>query len=150
MIRPAIPTDLDRLVRLQAHLAAPAPELLSSFEALGTCLVTLERESGRPVGYALLIGDSHLAELVVHPAYRREGRARALLRTVIGQLEPGTRLTLTVAADNDPARSLYESLGFEVCGRLPEFYEIEGDDEMGDSDAETTDAILYAYERSSE
>lgn len=164
MIRPARPTDVESLRALQSHLAAPAPELLASFEALGTCLVSvagfasadgIARRStggitgrvqrgdspcpgGQPVGYALLLGDAHLAELVVHPAHRREGRGRALLGALIEQCDPGSRVTLTVAEPNEAARSLYESMGFEVVGHLPEFYEIDGCEDP-------IDAVAYAY-----
>nr|WP_305882815.1 GNAT family N-acetyltransferase [Halobellus rarus] len=93
-----------------------------------------------PVGYVLLIGgdDVHLAELVVHPAHRREGRGRALLRAAIDRQEPGTRVTLAVAADNGPARSLYESVGFRRIDYRASFYEegVEG----------SRDAVVYAYD----
>ena len=160
MIRPARSTDLDALADLQSSLAAPAPELLASVPQVGTCLVSVDHggPTARPVGYALVIGDGHLAELVVHPAYRREGRARALLSAVIAELEPGTRVTLTVAVDNDPARSLYESMGFEAIGRQPEFFEIgsvdpdekgsqtDATDHETDATDRTVDAVVYAYE----
>ena len=123
---------------------------------------------------ALVVGEAHLAELVVHPAHRREGRARALLSAVIAEQEPGTRVTLTVAVDNDPARSLYESVGFEAIGRQPEFFKIEsterdaaesqtdasdvaegktdannaaeGKADASDSTDRTVDAVVYAYD----
>ncbi|WP_336024253.1 GNAT family N-acetyltransferase [Halobellus salinisoli] len=141
MIRPAHSADLDALTELQSYLAAPAPELLASVPALGTCLVSVAGggRTDRPVGYVLVIGDAHIAEVAIHPAYRREGRARALLRAVIADREPGARLTLTVAVDNDAARSLYESVGFEEIGRQSGFYEIEGGERA-------VDAVVYAYD----
>jgi len=176
MIRPARSSDLDSLAELQSYLPAPAPELLAAVPRLGTCLVSVERDGStdRPVGYALVVGEAHLAELVVHPAHRREGRARALLSAVIAEQEPGTRVTLTVAVDNDPARSLYESVGFEAIGRQPEFFKIEsterdaaesqtdasdvaegktdannaaeGKADASDSTDRTVDAVVYAYD----
>ena len=99
---------------------------------------------GTPVGYVLLIGgdDVHLAELVVHPAHRREGRGRALLRAAIDRQKPGTRVTLAVAADNGPARSLYESVGFRRIDYRASFYEegVEG----------SRDAVVYAYDVSAD
>lgn len=96
---------------------------------------------GSPVGYVLLIGgdDVHLAELLVHPAHRRKGHGRELLRAAIDRQEPGTRVTLAVAADNDPARSLYESVGFRAIDHRSEFYE-EGSVEG------SRDAVVYAYD----
>jgi len=97
--------------------------------------------AGTPVGYVLLIGgdDVHLAELLVHPAHRRKGHGRELLRAAIDRQEPGTRVTLAVAADNDPARSLYESVGFRAIDHRSEFYE-EGSVEG------SRDAVVYAYD----
>ena len=139
MIRPARPSDAPVLAKLQSYLDAPAPELLASFAAVGTCLVAVEESDYRPVGYLLVIDgeDAHLAELVVHPEHRREGHARALLEAAIERSAPGARVTLVVAADNDPARSLYESLGFREIEYRPEFYEENGD---------STDAVVYAYD----
>ncbi|MDQ2056015.1 N-acetyltransferase [Halobellus sp. H-GB7] len=140
MIRPARPSDAQALATLQSYLDAPAPELLASFAAVGTCLVAVDESDDRPVGYLLVIDgeDAHIAELVVHPEHRREGHARALLEAAIGRSAPGTRVTLVVAADNDPARSLYESLGFREIEHRPEFY--------GAENGEATDAVVYAYD----
>ena len=141
--------DAATLATLQSHLAAPSPRLLATYAAVGTCLVsvgdprdadTAPSPGTAPVGYVLAIGDTnaHIAELVVHPDHRREGRGQALLRGVIARRDPGTRVTLTVAPDNDPARSLYESVGFRQIDRQPEFYESVPD--VAD------DALVYAYD----
>ena len=133
MIRPARADDAAAVASLQSLLPAPSPRLLAAVGALGTCLVAVPRTTpqtggsnagGSPVGYALVVGngDAHLAELVVHPDHRREGHGRALVDGVLDRQAPGTRVTLAVAADNDPARSLYESAGFEPVGRRPELY----------------------------
>lgn len=126
MIRPATPADADRLTHLQSLLPEPSPALLES--ALGetgapapaTALVSV---ADGVVGYALAVpGDEtvYVAELVVAPAHRREGRARALLEACA---EGDDSLTVTVAADNEAAQSLYRACGFERVERLPEFFE---------------------------
>lgn len=154
MIRPARADDAAAVAALQSYLDAPSPRLLAAVGALGTCLVAVaagdERDragpaatpntAGGPVGYVLVIGegDTHLAELVVHPDHRREGHGRALVDAVIDGQAPGTRVTLAVAADNDPARSLYESAGFEPVDRRPEFYE--------SIDGCSDEAVVYAYD----
>lgn len=147
MIRPARAADAATLAALQSHLAAPSPRLLATYAAVGTCLVSVGDagdasvgSDASPVGYVLAIGDTdtHVAELVVHPDHRREGRGRALLRAVVARRASGDRVTLTVAADNDPARSLYESVGFREVDRRPEFYESV----PGVAD----DALVYVYD----
>ncbi len=98
--------------------------------------------AARPVGYLLAVegdggvppssvalddtlgGDTsvHIAELVVAPAARRQGHASALLATLFAR-HPGATVTLTVAPDNDAARTLYERFGFEVSRELPDFFD---------------------------
>jgi len=145
VIRPARADDAPALAALQSHLDAPSPRLLATYAPLGTCLVSVADAGdadvdAAPVGYVLAIGDgdTHVAELVVHPDHRREGRARALLRAVIARREPADRVTLTVAADNDPARSLYESVGFRRIDRRHGFY--------ASVSGVADDAVVYAYD----
>jgi len=144
VIRPARADDAAAVAGLQSYLDAPSPRLLLATDAVGTCLVAVDGagapDDDRPVGYALVVGegDTHLAELVVHPDRRREGYGRALLDAVLGRQAPGTRVTLAVAADNDPARSLYESAGFRAVDRRPDFYE--------SVDGCTDEAVVYAYD----
>ena len=108
--------------RLQQHLPDPAPELLDPV-AGGELLVTTE--GGEVVGYLLWFpGEpAAVAELVVHPDDRREGRGRALFRALFDRLDPGTEVTLRVAADNQTAQALYEELGFERIAVEPDAYD---------------------------
>lgn len=78
-----------------------------------------------PVGYLLWLPDTpvYAAELVVSPAYRRQGRGRSLFLALFASLPVGTVVRLQVAADNEGAQSLYRSLGFDVVGRDPDAYE---------------------------
>jgi ribosomal protein S18 acetylase RimI-like enzyme len=80
---------------------------------------------GRPVGYLLPVDAPnrpgvHVAELVVDPDYRREGRARGLLAAVIADADGS--VTLQAHPDNDAALSLYEEMGFEVVDRRTDAY----------------------------
>ncbi|WP_253736428.1 GNAT family N-acetyltransferase [Halohasta salina] len=124
LVRPARPADAAALRRLQSLLIEPSPELLSTALAerseslpirTATLLVSPTADD-RPVGYLLAVGSdpTHVAELAVDPRFRREGRARALLATACGDADA---VTVHVAADNEPARSLYEEFGFVETGR---------------------------------
>ncbi|MFO7833932.1 MAG: GNAT family N-acetyltransferase [Halohasta sp.] len=123
-VRPARSTDATALRTLQSLLAEPSPELLSAALAersgsmpvrTATLLVSPTAED-RPVGYLLAVGSepTHVAELAVDPRVRREGRARQLLAAACGDAEA---VTVHVAADNEPARALYEEFGFVETGR---------------------------------
>lgn len=80
-----------------------------------------------PVGFALVAGaldERELLSLGVVPAYRRRGVAGSLIEAVFERVrgEGVTRLYLEVAEDNDDARRLYRSMGFEAIGRRPGYY----------------------------
>lgn len=65
----------------------------------------------------------------VTPAARRLGVARALMEELLGTARrtPGLRrLRLAVNAANEPARRLYEALGFEAYGVEPEALVVDG------------------------
>jgi ribosomal-protein-alanine N-acetyltransferase len=121
-VRPAWPADRPALSSLQTHLPRPAPALLdAALSGVGTVLVSTA--DGRAVGYLLAVPGPevvHVAELVVAPERRREGRASALVRAVAGRFDRPLRLA--VSPDDRAARRCYESLGFAVVRRDPEFF----------------------------
>lgn len=63
---------------------------------------------------------NYIAWLFVHPAHRRKGVARALLKEIMGRLRGA--VTLNVGSENHAARKLYAGLGFiierEFTGRF--------------------------------
>ncbi|MDZ5809902.1 GNAT family N-acetyltransferase [Halorubrum sp. AD140] len=122
-VRAARPADADRIRELQRHLRQPNPDLLEYGLAVGSAFVSVA--DGRAVGYLLPVdapsrAGVHLAELVVDPEHRREGRARGLLAAVIADADGP--VTLQAHPDNDAALALYDGLGFEVVDRRPEAY----------------------------
>jgi ribosomal-protein-alanine N-acetyltransferase len=120
VVRPLRRTDLPACRRLQRHLAEPSPRLLDPPVVVDGHVSLAE---GRPVGYVLAVGGNegtHVAELVVAPDHRREGRGRALLeRAVTGGDGP---VTVAVEPDNEAARALYGSLGFEERERREGYF----------------------------
>lgn len=96
--------------------------------ARGARLLFVARVAGRVVGSVQLVLDTpanqphraEVAKLLVHPAQRRLGLARALMQA----LEDAARalgrelLTLDTRSD-DHAEPLYLSLGYAVAGRIP-------------------------------
>ena len=65
-----------------------------------------------------------MMNVAVHPAYRRQGIAEALVTRLVQVLkEKGNYcLTLEVRTSNAPAVALYDKLGFLEVGRRPNYY----------------------------
>lgn len=128
MIRAARLADRPAIERLQQLLPEPAPELRSA-AAGGEILVSTvpgsEPGEDVPVGYLLwLPGEPvYVAELVVAPPHRREGRGRRLFQTLFDRLPVGTAVVLRVAAENEGANRFYRELGFECVESIPDAYE---------------------------
>jgi ribosomal-protein-alanine N-acetyltransferase len=128
-VRRGEPGDLPHLRRIQAAvLAEPAPDLLRAATAEGPPALFVA-DDGEPVGYAVLVAGAvaYLPELAVAPARQGEGVGTALLDAVVADLrgrEGGPdRLRVTARAGDSRARRFYESRGFDVLERLPDFFE---------------------------
>lgn len=82
---------------------------------------------GRVAGYIgsqTVPPESDVMNVAVHPDFRRQGIAEALVNGLWAQLVQAgnTSLTLEVRASNAPAIALYEKLGFVQVGRRPNYY----------------------------
>ena len=76
------------------------------------------------VGSQTVMDETDMMNIAVHPDYRRQGVAEALVQTLVSDLKArGSRcLTLEVRASNVPAQRLYEKLGFSQIGKRPNYY----------------------------
>ena len=76
------------------------------------------------VGSQSVLGESDMMNVAVHPDYRRQGIAEKLCIALVDALkEKGNHcLMLEVRASNDPARALYEKLGFLQVGLRKNYY----------------------------
>ena len=93
------------------------------------------REGERLVAYLCLweIADElHVTNVAVHPAARRRGLARTLLRGVLDDSRGrGFRtVALEVRPSNEHALALYDSLGLRVVGRRRGYYYDTGEDAL--------------------
>ena len=123
----------------QSHVAAiaelekicfPDPWSLNSISSelnnrLSLWIVAMD--SGKLAGYVgsqSVLGWADMMNLAVDPDYRKQGIGRRLVEELICRLKEDevTCLTLEVRASNDPAISLYKSMGFTEVGRRPGYY----------------------------
>ena len=93
--------------------------------ALALWLVALEGETVTGyVGSQTVLGWTDMMNVAVHPDYRRRGIGEALVEELIVRLKAmgNECLTLEVRASNEPAKQLYDKLGFREVGRRPNYY----------------------------
>lgn len=127
LLRAAYPQDLGSLFATRGT-AAEWRAYVALLVTLGPCGVfqrewsRVIRDGGGLLGVALMTWmaprTAHLAQLAVRPDAQRRGLARRLVQeSAAAARAAGCReLTLLVARRNEPARRLYESLGFTpVC-----------------------------------
>ena len=76
------------------------------------------------VGSQSVLDEADMMNIAVHPDYRRMGIAERLVALLCAGLSAkGVHaLMLEVRASNEPAKALYEKLGFEQVGCRPNYY----------------------------
>jgi len=89
------------------------------------------------IGIFDLIDEFSIINVATHPDYRKKGIGRLLMSKIRKHAENKgcAVISLEVRESNVPARTLYDSLGYTVCGRIGNYY----------SDPKE-DAILYQLE----
>ena len=92
---------------------------------LALWLVALEGE--QVVGYIgsqTVLDESDMMNVAVHPDFRRRGIAEALVMALWNRLKDkgSCKLTLEVRLSNEPAKTLYEKLGFVQVGCRRNYY----------------------------
>ena len=134
-IRPMEFGDIDRIMEIE-RLCFATPWFREAMEselnnAAARYLVLLE--DGQPCAYAgawVVIDEGHVTNVAVHPAARRRGYGKAVLRALIALLrELGvTYMTLEVRVSNEAAIALYKGLGFKKAGVRKGYYEDNRED----------------------
>ena len=76
------------------------------------------------VGSQTVLGETDMMNVAIHPDWRKQRIGTELILALIQELsERGSHsLMLEVRASNEPAKSLYGKLGFEVVGVRKNYY----------------------------
>jgi ribosomal-protein-alanine N-acetyltransferase len=125
--------DIDQIMVIE-KLVFSFPWSRKSFEAelkkdFGISLVAVF--DNQVVGYLIgwfIADEIHIANVAVHPVWRRRGIAEKLIREVIENIEGFYWIGLEVRRSNLAARALYKKLGFREVGVRRNYYVNEGED----------------------
>ena len=123
------PEDAGRMGRLHMRcFADPWSAVAFRGMLLDSSILALGIEiDGELAAFAMtqsVAGEADILTIATAGEHRRRGLAATLIHALINRLgERGiSRVTLDVAEDNTPARTLYKGLGFTEDGRRPRYY----------------------------
>ena len=140
-LEPLTPADLDEVLAIE-RLSFATPWSRGAFlyemrqNPAARCWVARGAPPAPSVlGYLCLWEvppEIHITNMAVHPEWRRQGIARALLAAI---LEDARRRGMTLALlevrpTNAEALGLYEGLGFQIVGRRKGYYFDTGEDAL--------------------
>lgn len=91
-----------------------------------------EGEVAGYVGSQTVLDSADMMNLAVSPNFRRQGIGERLVNCLTDALkEKGVKtLLLEVRISNEPAKQLYQKLGFEIVGKRPGYYEKPREDAL--------------------
>lgn len=118
--------SLDRLC-FPEKVAYPLETMRETIEEKETFTVVAEDEQGAIAGFVVAGRTSprigHIATLDVSPRCRREGLGTRLMRAAEARLlDLGVRKMRLETATGNPARRLFEKLGYERVGKIERYY----------------------------
>ena len=78
----------------------------------------------------MIVDEAHIATVVTHPDYRRQGIASNVLVEALksAYVEGARSALLEVRAGNQAAQEMYRKFGFEVVGRRERYYKDNHED----------------------
>jgi ribosomal-protein-alanine N-acetyltransferase len=90
------------------------------------------------IGFMIVDDEAHMTTLATAPAYQRTGVATTMIVDGVRTLRAGgvRHLSLEVAANNEPAQSLYRRFGFAPVAVRKNYYPITGQDAL----------VMWAYD----
>jgi ribosomal-protein-alanine N-acetyltransferase len=136
--------DLRRLLRIEAAVFPEpwSPEVFNSELALRKGRLYRAAWDGEElagyIGFMIVDDEAHMTTLATAPAYQRTGVATTMIVDGVRTLRAGgvRHLSLEVAANNEPAQSLYRRFGFAPVAVRKKYYPITGQDAL----------VMWAYD----
>lgn len=131
------PEDIPEVATMEALIFTQpwsANGFASSLQSADTEYLVV-RSDGMLVGYCGLLQsleEADITNVAVHPDWRNQGIAFAMLKELIkrGNARGIVRFTLEVRVGNASAIHLYEKLGFRSAGIRKNFYDLPKEDAM--------------------
>ena len=121
-LRPAVPADLDSIWNIQCESPESSQWHREDYLAFDCHVATWDGNiAGCLVSREIAHREREILNVAVHPEFRRMGVAQALIQSEMERF-PGDHF-LEVRASNQPARKLYEKLGFREVGVRPGYYD---------------------------
>jgi len=133
MILSFSPQDLDRILQIENASFPKSPYNRATFIHLydlypQTFLIDVDamdhREKGKVCGYHIFSPTGHILSIAVHPQHRRRGIGRKLLEKAL-HFPNITKVWAEIRESNKGSQAFFLSLGFEIVGRVPNYYGIE-------------------------
>ncbi len=128
-IRAATRKDIDAIVSLEKGIFPdPWPRVAFEEQLKGPQWGAIVAEyNGRVIGYACYLvveQESHLTNIAVDPGHRRKSVAKRLLERILAIVNESQceMLLLEVRPSNHAAITFYQSFGFELLYRRPNYY----------------------------
>ena len=147
-------SDLPEVLRIE-HQSYQLPWTKQIFRdclKVGYHMLVLDSEDGLSgfVIFSSAAGESHILNLCIDPAGRRQGFAEALLTQAIATVivAGASVMFLEVRVSNRAAIRLYEKLGFVEAGRRPNYYKVRGKTSSGPGSSRE-DALVMARDLTS-
>jgi ribosomal-protein-alanine N-acetyltransferase len=135
IIRQMMSKDIDQILEIEI-VSFPTPWSRRGFEQelIRQDGISLVAKIGDTViGYIIGwfgVDEIHIANLAVHPDWRRQGVARSLIQACIHERQICHWAWLEVRSSNINAQSLYRKLGFREIGIRKKYYVQENEDAL--------------------
>ena len=84
------------------------------------------------IGFMIVDDEAHMTTIATNPGFQRSGVATTMIVETIRALRAQgvTRVSLEVAANNEPAQALYRRFGFVPVGVRRNYYPVTGQDAL--------------------